>query len=514
MGAFDAYLAVDWSGANVPRTGKDSIWISERTAGGNLLASINPSTRENAIAHLTARISNALAGHQRLVIGFDFAFGYPSGAAERFSGEPDWRALWQVLSERISDGSDNSSNRFEVANDLNELDGADKHLFWGCPQTQIRAHLSPRRDKVRYDRIAEKRIVDTRCRGAQPVWKLAYTGSVGSQALLGIPRLGQLRDAFEGDVAIWPFETGFADDLSASIILAEIYPSIVPIDQEVTPKDRAQVEAFTAMLARLDDRGELPELLSAPSDLSARDRKAVLCEEGWIVGVGKNELMTSAKVTAPTKTGTRPLAYLRDPNEIYRRSFAIVREEADLARFSPDEAEIAIRMIHASGQIAIAESLLFSAGATEAGIAALRAGKPIFCDAEMVAAGIIRTRLPDDNEVVCTLGAPHIGETAKATGTTRSAAAIDCWDERLAGAVVAIGNAPTALFRLMERLDDGMAKPALIVALPVGFVGAAEAKAELVANNRGVPFLTVPGRMGGSAMASAALNALAGLARQ
>lgn len=205
--------------------------------------------------------------------------------------------------------------------------------------------------------------------------------------------------------------------------------------------------------------------------------------------------------------------YLRDPDEIYRRSFAIVREEAELGRFTPDEAEVAVRMIHAAGQVEIAEKLVFSQGAVAAGIIALRAGRPIFCDAEMVAAGITGNRLPAGNETISTLNLPGVAATAKQVGTTRSVAAVDLWDARLYGAVVAIGNAPTALFRLLERLDEGAPKPALIIGLPVGFVGAAESKAELIANCRGVPYLTLQGRMGGSAMASAAVNALAGLAR-
>ncbi|MBU1174646.1 MAG: precorrin-8X methylmutase [Alphaproteobacteria bacterium] len=206
------------------------------------------------------------------------------------------------------------------------------------------------------------------------------------------------------------------------------------------------------------------------------------------------------------------LDYLRDPEEIYRRSFALVRDEADLARFVGPDAEVAMRMIHACGQVDIAGDLVFSGDASKAGTDALKAGKPVFCDAEMVAAGINRSRLAAGNDVICTLDAPGLAEAAKKARTTRSAAAVDLWDERLAGAIVAIGNAPTALFRLLERLDAGAPKPALIVGLPVGFVGAAESKAELIADSRGVPYLTLVGRFGGSALAAAAINALASLA--
>lgn len=201
--------------------------------------------------------------------------------------------------------------------------------------------------------------------------------------------------------------------------------------------------------------------------------------------------------------------YLRDPAAIYARSFAIIRAEADLARFSGDEAEVAVRMIHACGVVAAAQDIAFGGGLVASARAALQSGAPILCDAEMVAHGVTRARLPAKNDVVCTLRDPRVAALAEQTGTTRSAAALDLWADRLAGSVVAIGNAPTALFRLLEMLDAGAPKPAAILGLPVGFVGAAESKDALADNPRGVPFLIVRGRMGGSAMAAAAVNALA-----
>src|SRR5579864_5503506 len=199
-------------------------------------------------------------------------------------------------------------------------------------------------------------------------------------------------------------------------------------------------------------------------------------------------------------------AYLRDGTAIYRRSFAIIRAEADLARFSADEAEVAVRMIHACGQVEAAAHIVFGGDVVIAARRALAAGAPIFCDAEMVAHGITRARLPARNDVVCTLNNPHTPGIAEKRGTTRSAAALDLWIDRLPGAVVAIGNAPTALFRLLEMLDEGAPKPAAILGIPVGFVGAAESKGALIANPRGVPFIAVRGRVGGSAMAAAAVN--------
>jgi precorrin-8X/cobalt-precorrin-8 methylmutase len=202
-------------------------------------------------------------------------------------------------------------------------------------------------------------------------------------------------------------------------------------------------------------------------------------------------------------------AYLRDGTAIYERSFAIIRAEADLSRFSAEEADVAVRMIHACGQVDMARHFVFGDGLVAAARSALAGGAPIYCDAQMVAHGVTRARLPAKNDVICTLNDPRTVALAAKSGTTRSAAALDLWADRLAGAVVAIGNAPTALFRLLEMLDAGAPKPAAILGIPVGFVGAAESKEALVTDPRGVPFLIVRGRMGGSAMTAAAINALA-----
>lgn len=201
--------------------------------------------------------------------------------------------------------------------------------------------------------------------------------------------------------------------------------------------------------------------------------------------------------------------YIREGEAIYERSFAIIRSEADLKRFSDAEADVAIRMIHACGQVEAAQHFHFSPDFVRAARKALSDGAPILCDAEMVARGVTRARLPAANDVICTLQDPRTAEIAKAIGNTRSAAAMHLWAERLAGAVVAIGNAPTALFHLLEMLRDGAPKPAAIIGMPVGFVGAAESKDALAENSYGVPFAIVRGRLGGSPMTAAALNALA-----
>lgn len=201
--------------------------------------------------------------------------------------------------------------------------------------------------------------------------------------------------------------------------------------------------------------------------------------------------------------------YIRDGASIYERSFAIIREEADLARFTAEQAHIAVRMIHACGRVDAAAAIDFSPDFVPAARHALQNGAPIFCDANMVAHGVTRVRLPANNDVICTLRDERVPALAQELGTTRSAAALELWRDRLAGAVVAVGNAPTALFYLLEMLAAGAPKPAAVLGIPVGFVGAAESKDALAANPFGVPWLVVRGRMGGSAMTAAALNALA-----
>jgi precorrin-8X/cobalt-precorrin-8 methylmutase len=200
--------------------------------------------------------------------------------------------------------------------------------------------------------------------------------------------------------------------------------------------------------------------------------------------------------------------YLRDGTAIYERSFAIIRAEADLSGFSAEQADVAVRMIHACGQVEIASHIVFGGDVVTAARQVLASGAPILCDSEMVAHGITRARLPARNDVICTLNDPRTPTIAEQNGTTRSAAQLELWRDRLAGAVVAIGNAPTALFRLLELLDAGAPKPAAILGIPVGFVGAAESKDALAAYSR-VPFIIVRGRSGGSAITAAAVNALA-----
>jgi precorrin-8X/cobalt-precorrin-8 methylmutase len=201
--------------------------------------------------------------------------------------------------------------------------------------------------------------------------------------------------------------------------------------------------------------------------------------------------------------------YVRDGDAIYRESFSIIRREADLSRFTPEQKDVAIRIVHASGLVEAAGAIAFSPDFIEEARIALQAGAPILCDSEMVAHGITRARLPADNAVICTLRDPSVPEIAARIGNTRSAAALDLWTDNLEGALVAIGNAPTALFRLLELLEAGAPRPAAIIGMPVGFVGAAESKQALAESTLGIPYAVVRGRLGGSAMTAATVNALA-----
>ncbi|MER5351447.1 precorrin-8X methylmutase [Kitasatospora sp. NPDC002551] len=203
------------------------------------------------------------------------------------------------------------------------------------------------------------------------------------------------------------------------------------------------------------------------------------------------------------------IEYEKDGASIYRQSFATIRAEADLAALPADVSQVAVRMIHACGMVDLVEDLVYSPGVVASARAALRAGAPILCDVNMVASGVTRKRLPADNEVICTLTDPAVPGLARAMGNTRSAAAMELWLPRLEGAVVAVGNAPTSLFRLLELIEAGAPRPAAVIGVPVGFIGAAESKEALAAHPAGLEHLVVRGRRGGSAIAAAAINAIA-----
>lgn len=295
MPLFDRYLIVDWSAANQPKKGRDSIWLC--LCGDSVETQIvNIPTRASAMERVASEITAAMKQGERLLAGFDFGFGFPKGVARHISKTDDWADgwadVWQMLHSGIEDSEKNRSNRFDYAAQLNEtvfsdLDGP----FWGHPHQHAGRYsgLGPKRPK--YESLPEKRLVEEVLPSAQPVWKLAYTGSVGSQTLLGIARLQALRKAFPEQISIWPFETGFADDLSNQVIVAEVYPSIVPVmAREDEVKDAAQVRTVAQWFQKLDQSDSLKQLLDVPQSLSASQRETVLREEGWIVGAGHHAI--------------------------------------------------------------------------------------------------------------------------------------------------------------------------------------------------------------------------------
>jgi precorrin-8X/cobalt-precorrin-8 methylmutase len=516
---FDAYVMVDWSAAAVPATGADSVWIAsaERCDGAlTPLRLANPRTRREAAALLADLLSDLVARDYVTLVGFDFAFGYPAGFAQRLHRPgADWRSVWREIAARVRDADNNANNRFEVAAALNQRISGRPFPFWGCPATAAGPLLAARKP-AGYGDLAEFRMCDLAGGGAHPVWKLAYSGCVGSQTLLGIAHLQALRQhPWLADITrVWPFETGLrAVQRPAAgewrLLFAEIYPSIFDSRSAGHAiKDARQVQTVVERLRLLDDAGRLAPLFAGPPTLTSEQRLAIETEEGWILGIETTDRQRRAR--AASITPAAGYDYVRDPEEIYRRSFAAIRAEADLSALPANLEPLAVRLIHAAGDSGIVRDLAWTEDAFAAGRRALAGGAPILVDTEMVAAGIMRARLPAENPVVCTLAEPDLAEAAQAIGNTRSAAAVDRWLDRLAGAVVAIGNAPTALFRLLELLDGGAPRPAVILGFPVGFVGATEAKEALIAHPLRVPFVTLRGRRGGSAMAAAAVNALAG----
>jgi len=498
---FQTHVIVDWSAAGSPRSGRDSIWIAAFSEGRLTLE--NPSTRAEAEERLAALLASETAAGRRAMIGFDFPFGYPRGLSQAIRAGGDWRDVWSEIARTVVEGPANASNRFHAAAEINVLFQGEGP-FWGnglkddiigLPRTKPLgwgAHLPHNR-----------RAAESAARGAQEVWKLSGAGSVGSQALTGIAMLERLRR--RQSLAIWPFEK-----VGGGHVAAEVYPSLVPVAVGAGEiRDARQVEVLARAFAAADAEGLLAAMLAAPLDPEQLSDEATMLGLSHLDRLRALAADTGPGAAPPTVSPSRPRMrpYLKDPAAIYAASFATVRAEARLDRFPPALEPVVVRLIHACGMVEIADRLAFSPRAAEAGAEALLRGAPVFCDCSMVAAGI--TRLPPGCETVVTLDEPAVPGMARDLGTTRSAAAVEFWRDRIEGAIVAIGNAPTALFHLLERMDQGWPRPALILGFPVGFVGAAESKAELARDPRGAEFIALKGRRGGSAMAAAAVNALA-----
>ena len=518
MTLFDAYLMVDWSAEARPKLGRDSIWLAlvERSARGLRLAMLeNAPTRQGARVRIADLLADLAAQGKRTLVGFDFSLGYPAGTAAALGLKgPPWQAMWDRLAAAIDDGADNANNRFAVADRLNAAIGQDAGPFWGHPQGRRFEHLAMTRPA--YGALPERRIGERYISGPQPVWKLSGAGSVGSQALTGIPAVRLLRrDRRLVDICrVWPFETGLAplDDAATRrhpVILAEIYPSLVaPLTQSEVVKDALQVQAIAGHFARIDEAGALPELFAGACDLTGEERRVVESEEGWVLGVDRPGIRAGREKVDVDGLFSSAFAYIDDPQAIYRESRRIIETEADLSQVPIEARALAVRLIHTCGMTDLPRDLDLSKDAVARGRAALEAGAPVLTDVEMVAKGIIARRLPAANKVLCKVAGKAAAERAASQGGTRSAAGIDLLAPQMEGAVVAIGNAPTALFRVLEIVAAGGPRPALVIGMPVGFVGAAESKRALALS--GLDYIAVHGRRGGSAMAAAAVNALMG----
>jgi precorrin-8X/cobalt-precorrin-8 methylmutase len=552
---FDTFVIVDWSAASQPKTGRDSIWICAVDRDGSERLIENPHTRHRAKNLLGELLSDAMVRGERVLLGFDFPFGYPAGFAARLglNAAPPWRAVWDEIASCLKDAENNKNDRFTMAAEFNRRVSNGTFPFWGCPVRFQHEFLGPKHHNGHAAQgLAEKRLIDCWMVGAQPCWKLAYTGSVGSQSLTGIPVVRELRDdpGWAAGARIWPFETGLSSPDDAQMVFAEVWPSWwrSEIRRDYgPPNDKAQVRTVAALFAAANRVGGLPGWFAGDPGLTAEQRHQVETEEAWTLGVtaprqraplapsptlprgrgrGAVPVVRSPK-TLPRKRGREArrasgepvgaavqsaateYTYLRDPAAIYRRSFAAIRAEADLERFPPSLRSLALRLAHSAGDVAILDELAWSRGAVQSGRRALAGGAPVLVDATMVTAGIVRDRLPAQNPVICTLHDHAVAEISAAQRTTRSAAAVELWRPHLKGAVVAIGNAPTALFRLLELLAAGADRPALVLGFPVGFVGAAEAKDTLIGLAGGPAYIALKGRRGGSALAAAAVNALA-----
>ena len=308
---FDSYIIVDWSAARTPKTGRDSIWICRHAPNGETV--VNPSTRLSTRLLLAEMLGDAMANGERVVAGFDFPFGYPAGFARRLglTGTP-WRAVWDEIAGLIEDRDDNHNNRFHVGAELNRRVSGAAFPFWGCPVGFEHVHLCPRyHDGHRDDPLKAMRVIDEWMVGAQPCWKLAYTGSVGSQVLTGLPVVRALRDdpRWSACARVWPFETGLGLPDDARIVFAEVWPSWwKPCAKLGEPKDKAQVRTVARIFAAADRAGALGGWFSPV--IGNADPRQIIDEEAWTLGVTVPRLR--AKATKRAKQIVTPVRGL-DP---------------------------------------------------------------------------------------------------------------------------------------------------------------------------------------------------------
>ena len=295
---FSAYVIVDWSAAAKPTTGADSIWIGvlKRDIRFRMaFESFNPATRAEAQTRLTLILDDLKKRGERVLLGFDFPLGFPRGYAERMSlpGEAPWRAVWDQLDKMVKDKADNTNNRFGVGSEINRRMTGGPFPFWGCPPKDTLTTLQPKKTRDHGpDDLPEFRHADLAAKGAASIWKLYYNGSVGGQAILGIPFVKRLKTARGDGVRAWPFETGFktlkeADLDGVEVVVAEVYPSLLkPQGAPGEVKDLTQVRTTAEHFARLDEANKLGAVFAPPKTLAAEIVADAEREEGWILGAG------------------------------------------------------------------------------------------------------------------------------------------------------------------------------------------------------------------------------------
>ncbi len=308
MPLFDSYIIVDWSASNRPKRGKDSIWIG---ACGGVETLENPRTRTAAMERVEQIVRGELAAGRRSLVGFDFALGYPRGTSRALGLDGTaWRSTWRMLREAIEDDGRNRSNRFEVAAGLNVRISGGRGPFWGCPRSRELALLGPRKVDASDGGLPEFRIGDGWTSGPHSVWKLYAAGAVGSQVLVGIPRIAAFRRSLEGEAVVWPFETGLRAPGDARVVIAEVYPTLAKFEPEAgRVKDAQQVESLAKLLAEWDRAGILGDYFAGPKELTSAQRAAIEEEEGWILGVLRKKAATSRSRPAARRGGSRHVSH-------------------------------------------------------------------------------------------------------------------------------------------------------------------------------------------------------------
>ncbi|WP_027486452.1 hypothetical protein [Allorhizobium undicola] len=299
MPLFDRYLIVDWSGAGAPARGANSLWAclaEQHGQGARVLWLENFPTRAQFMSRLLAVVEETTQAGKRLLAGFDFAFGYPAGAALRLAGRADWRKLWHKIATEVQDLPDNSNNRFELASRWNATHFAGEPRFWGRPHQHRYADLGDKKPPAPTTPPFAFRRSESFAKGAKSVWQMSYNGSVGGQTLLGIARLSRFLDeSGHGErISVWPFQTGFAERFEKPVVFAEIYPSLFPLTECHAVRDAAQVATVVKIFARYDENDRLARLFAPPPMLGEEERAIAIAEEGWVLGIGHEKLECAA----------------------------------------------------------------------------------------------------------------------------------------------------------------------------------------------------------------------------